>query len=272
MSDQFDQQSRRRFLSAGTVTATALSFGAIGSVTAQENRTENGDDSGDERFREAISTDETYFSGAVFRVVSPPLRDAPVVDDPEVLENYDTRVIEYFNTNDEGYLFVPQDAAIEEGEQFVFDDRLSSPTEDDLAAENLVQVQYRPLTEADLPFEFEQGEDFEILDESGGEGALRPDDFFSRAVFEITSGPQGWLPEDAEQSGLFTDYDTLHANYLGMDNRFLLFAQEGAQTETGQLYVMRDEFELFDPAGNLVAIEFDPVDEESLTFDDEFLR
>ena len=268
MHDQPGRKSRRWFVQAGSVAAAALGLGVAGNTVAQETPTENGDG----QFREAITTGEMYFSGAVFRVVSPPLQDAPVVDNPDVLRNYSVRVIEHFNTTEEGYLFVPQDAQIEEGETYVFDDRLSSPTEDELAIPDLVRVQYRPLTGADLPFELEIQEDFEILDDDGGEAAVRPDNFFPSAPFEITSGPQGWVPQDIEQSGLFTDYNTVHAEYFGTNNRFLFFPQEGAETEPGQLYVMRDESEIFDPAGNLVAAEFDAVDEETLTIDDESLR
>ncbi|WP_238717421.1 hypothetical protein [Natronorubrum halophilum] len=239
---------------------------------AQETPTESDGDGGDGQFQEAITTGETYFSGAVFRVVSPALQDAPVVDNPDVLQNHSVRVIEHFNTNEEGYLFVPPDAQIEEGEQYVFDDRLSSPTEDELAISDLVRVQYRPLTEEDLPFDLETVEDFEILDDSGGEAAVRPDNFFSGAPFEITSGPQGWVPQDIEQSGLFTDYNTVHAEYFGTNNRFLFFPQEEAEMEQGELYVMRDESEIFDPVGNLVAAEFAVVDEESVTIDDDSLR
>ncbi|WP_245742163.1 hypothetical protein [Natrinema salaciae] len=256
-------------MKAGSVTSATLGLGVIGGGVAQETPTEDGDD---ERFRDAITTGETYFSGAIFRVVSPALQDAPVVDDPDVLQNHSVRVIEHFNTNEEGYLFVPEGTRIEEGEQYVFDDRLSSPTEEALAVSDLVRVQYRPLTGDDLPFELETEEDFEILDDGGGEAAVRPDNFFSSAPFEITSGPQGWVPQDIEQSGLFTDYNTVHAEYFGTNNRFLFFPQEGAETQAGELYVMRDEPELFDPAGNLVAAEFDVVDKETLTIDDDSLR
>ena len=246
--------------------SAALGLSSTGIATAQS------DGGGDGRFRPAIAPEDTYFSGAVFRVVSPPLQDVPVSADLDVERTYEARVIEYFNTNDEGYLFVPRDAAIERGEVYVFDDRLSDRPEDELAAQDLSRVQYRPLTEADLPFKLEEDENFEIVEGGGGEAAVRPDDFYSKALFEITSGPQGWVPQDIQQSGLFTGYNTVHARYLGTNQRFLLFAQEGAQTNTGQLYVMRDEAELFGPAGNLVAAEFSPIDEGSLTFDDEFLR
>ncbi|WP_126661291.1 twin-arginine translocation signal domain-containing protein [Haloterrigena salifodinae] len=269
MNDHRGRKSRRWFVKAGSVASAALGLGAIGTAGGQESSSSN-DGSG--QFREAITTGEMYFSGEVFRVVSPPLQDAPVVDNPDVLRNHSVRVIQHFNTNREGYLFVPRDVQIEEGAKYVFDDRLLTPPENELGITDLVRVRYRPLTEADLPFELEINEDFEILDDDGGEAAVRPENFFSSAPFRITSGPQGWVPQDIEQSGLFTDYETVHAEYFGTNDRFLFFPQEGSETEQGELYVLRDESELFDPAGNLVAAEFDAVDEESLRIDDSSLR
>lgn len=274
MTDQSGQESRRQFVKAGTATAAALGFGATGNAAARvtQNETENDDAIGDdEQFRDAIATRDVYYSGAVFRVVSPPLQDAPGTENPDLLRDYSVRVIEHFNTSEEGYLFVPPDHRVEEGQQYVFDDQLYTTDENELNAADLVRVGYRPLTGADLPFDLDEDGGFETL-EGGGEAAVRPDDFFAGALFEITSGPQGWIPDDVDQSGLFTDYNTVHAEYLGTNNRFLLFAQEGATTETDQWYVMRDEFELLDPAGNLVAAEFTPVDKGSFSVDNEILR
>lgn len=275
MSDRLRRGSRRRFVQWGAVTAATLGIGTTGNAAAQADGDDSDDsdeiEDDDEQFRDAIATRGTYFSGAVFRVVSPPLRDAPGRETPDVVRDHEVRVFELFNTNEEGFLFVPPETRIEEGEQYVFDDQLYSSTVNEPVTDELVRVQYRPLTGTDLPFDLEGTGGFETL-EGGGEAAVRPDDFFGGALFEITSGPQGWVPEDAAQSGLFTDYNTVHAEYLGTNDRFLLFAQEGATTETDQLYVLRDEAELFDPAGNLVAAEFDPIDEDSLTIDHDFLR
>ena len=268
MTDTPHCQTRRRVIRTGAATVGAFALGVPGSTTAQES----GDDAADVSFRDAISTRETYFSGAIFRVVSPPLENTPAVQNTEPIRNHSVRVIEYFNTNEEGYLFLPQSAQVERGQVYVFDDRLGPSTRAELPAANLVRVQFRPLGQSDLPFELDEDEDFEYLENGGGEAAVRPDDFYASALFEITSGAQGWFPQDIEQSGLFTDYNTVHARYLGTNQRFLLFAQEAAGTNTGQLYVMRDESEIFDPAGNLVAAEFNPVDENSLTFDEDFLR
>ncbi|AEH37728.1 hypothetical protein [Halopiger xanaduensis] len=280
MTDQSDEESRRRFVKAGTATAAALGLGATGNAAARvtQNETENGNESetdgelGDaEQFRDAIATRGTYYSGAVFRVVSPPLQDAPGRETPDVVRDHEVRVFELFNTNEEGFLFVPPENRIEEGEQYVFDDQLYSATVNEPVTDDLVRVRYRPLTGADLPFDLDEVGGFETAD-GGGEAVVRPDDFFGGALFEITSGPQGWIPDDVEQSGLFTDYNTVHAEYLGTNENFLLFAHEEAATETGQLYVMRDEGELLDPPGNLVAAEFNAVDEDSVSIDDELLR
>lgn len=280
MTDQSGQESRRQFVKTGTVAAAALGFGATANAAARvtQNETENGNESEDdgaigdeEQFRDAIATRDVYYSGSVFRVVSPPLEDAPGTENPDLLQDYDVRVIEHFNTSEEGYLFVPPENRIEEGQQYVFDDQLYNTDENELNVADLVRVGYRPLTDADLPFDLDEAGGFETL-EGGGEAAVRPENFFAGALFEITSGPQGWIPDDVAQSGLFTDYNTVHAEYLGTSHRFLLFVQEGATTETDQWYVMRDEFELLDPAGNLVAAEFNPVDEGSFSFDNEILR
>ncbi|WP_408958771.1 hypothetical protein [Natrinema sp. 74] len=279
MRDTARSETRRRFVRAGATAASALAIGLPGTGSAQNRNTttrqSEGDDSngqGDTRFKEVIATRETFFSGAIFRIVSPPLENAPVVQNPEAVRNYEVRVIEYFNTNEEGYIFVPPNVQVQQGNVYVFDDLLSDRTEREVPSPGLIQVEFRPLERSDLPFELDENEDFEILENGGGEAAVRPDDFYSSALFEITSGAQGWVPQDVEQSGLFTAYNTVHARYLGTNQRFLLFAQEGAQTDTGRLYVMRDESEIFDPAGNLVAAEYSLVDEESLTFDDDFLR
>lgn len=273
MNDSERNASRRRFLTVGAVTAGALPFVA-GRTAAQETSSENGngETDGGSEFRNAIASRDSFYSGAVFRVVSPPLENAPSIEEIDALRNHVAYTIELFNTNEEGLLYVPQDVRLEKGEQYVYDDRLSSPTEQELTVNDFVRVQFRRLTDADLPFEFARPEDFDVLEDSGGEAAVRPDNFYSGAMFRITSGAQGWVPDDVGQSGLFTDYNTVHAEYVGTNHRFLLFAQEAATTETGQTYVMRDEPELFDPAGNLVATEFNTVDEDSITIDDEFLR
>lgn len=264
-------EPRRWFVKAGALTSGALALGLSGGATAQQTETPTDDGvSDDAEYHQALTFNDEFRSGAVFRVLSPELEEQPLTDTEAAIDDWSVRVIEYFNTQEEVYLLLPPAAQVEEGELYVFSDESSRATgiSDD---DNLVRVRYRPLGQEDFPFQLEEGEDFDLLDEGGGEAAVRPANFFSGALFRITSGPQGWVPEDIEESGVFTDYDTVHAEYLGTNDQFRFFPQEDAEIQQGRLYVMWEEFEFVDPAGNTVAAEFDAVDEESLTVDDEFL-
>jgi len=268
MSDQPTNESRRRFVKASALTSGALALGLPGSVTAQQTDTPTGDgQNGD--FRPGVMFSDEYREGAVFRVTSPDLQSMPISADGSNLQNWSVRVVEYFNTNEESYLLLPPDADVTEGDLYVLGDQFT-PFDGAFDDENLIEVDYRPLDQGDFPFDLEE-EDLDIVEEGGGEGALRPNDFYSGALFRVTSGTQGWVPEDVAGSGLFTDYNTVHAEYLGSGERFLFFPQEDAQVQQGRLYVMWDEFEFVDPAGNLVAVNFDLVNEEGLTVDDEYL-
>lgn len=256
-------------MKVGALTSGALALGLSGSAGAQQTETPTETPAGEGDWRSAIMFNDEFHAGAVFRVASPELEGLPQLQNEDALGNRNVRIIEYFNTNEENYLFLPAGAEVEEGDLFVFDETFAPVT--DGVGDGLVQVQYRPLGEDGFPFQLDEGEQFEFGDEGGGEAAVRPSDFFAGALFRITSGPQGWVPEDVGESGLFTDYTTRHASYLGTDDEFLFFPQEGASVETGRLYVMWDEFEFFDPVGDLVATEFDVVNEESVTVDEEFL-
>lgn len=254
-------------MKTSALTSGALGLGLTGNAVAQ-----NGDDEGtDTDFQPALMFSDEFHAGSVFRVTSPELEDPPGGESG--LANYTTQIIEFFNTNQEAYLFVPPDQQVEEGELYVFDDQFTPYTNGDTNVnQNLVQVHYRPLSLEDYPFDLEDQDAFEILeDEGGGEAAIRPPTFFSGALFRITTGPQGWVPHDVEDSGFFTDYNTHHAEFLGTNDPFLFWPQTDADVEVGRLYVMWDEFEFFKPEGNLVATEFDVVNEESLDVDDEFL-
>ncbi|WP_276255480.1 hypothetical protein [Halomontanus rarus] len=269
MSDRSQFRSRRWFVRTGTLLSGALTLGLSGSGGAQETEEMSDlDAQEDPNWREAIMFGDEFYAASIFRVVSPALEDPPTIANSDVIEDWTVRIIEFFNTNEEVYFFVPQDADLNEGELY----RLNNESEIVLNGDDrLLEVQYRPLDIEAFPFDLEEGEDFESADTGGGEGAVRPRNLFTNALFRVTSGPQGWVPDDVEQSGYFTDYNTVHAKYLGTNDEFLFFPQEDAEVEEGALYVMWDEFELFDPAGNLAAIEFNPVDEESLSIDDEFL-
>lgn len=214
---------------------------------------------------------DEFFGGTVFRVASPALENPPATEQQAVPENWTARVIEYFNTNQEVYIFVPPDAKLQAGELYRLGEEYSTATNrDDATGSDLLDIRYRPLDVEDFQFELEEGDQYEFGD-GGGEGAVRPRNFYTNTLFRVTSGPQGWVPDDVAQSGWFTDYNTVHAQYLGTNDSFLFFPQEDPQVEEGGVYVLWEEFEFLDPAGNLVAVEFNQVDEQSITVSEEFL-
>lgn len=271
-SDQFTE-SRRSILKMGALASAGSVLGLSGSVAAQEDDDDsdgaNGNDGDGTNAMDALMFGDEYRPGAVVRIASPPIEQLPRVDtDADVLGNRNVRVVEFANTIEEAYLFVPADAQIEVGDLYVLGEE-GQWFGDDPTGENLVTITVEPLQRED--FTFDVTDEVELLDEGGGEAAVRPENFYAASMFRITSEPLGWLPEDVEESGFFTDYNARHAEYLGVDDEFLFFPQEDAEIEVDGVYVMEDDFELFDPVGNLVAAEFNRVDEESIPWEDEFL-
>lgn len=260
------QSSRRTVLKASGAATVASLLGFSGSAVAQEG----GDGGGQGGMTAWLFNDEVR-PGAVFRVASPELADQPNVNEDvaDVLPSGSTtRIIEYFNTQEEATLLLQSDADVEEGELYQFTETMQFV--EGAGGEGLVRVQFQPVEDEDFPFDLVDSEDVEVLDE-GGEGAIRPRNFSAGSIFRVTSGQQGWVPDDVGQSGYFTDYNTVHAEWLGTDDEFLFFPQEDAEVETDALYTVEQEWELLDPVGNLVAVEFNRVEEDSLSVDDEFL-
>jgi len=259
--------SRRSVLRAGGAATVASLLGLSGSAVAQEGDG-NGADSQDGM--DAWMFNDEARPDTVFRVKSPELEDQPALqgDSGAPLENASVRIVEYFNTNEEVILFVPDGVQVEEGELYQLNEDLQFV--DGGSAEGIVQVQFQPLGDEEFPFDLVDDNDIEILEE-GGEGAIRPRNFSGGSIFRVTSGPQGWVPEDIDESGMFTDYNTRHAEYLGTDDEFLFFPQADAEVETDALYTVQSEWELLDPVGNLTAVEFNRVNEDSIPVDDEYL-
>ena len=259
--------SRRSVLKAGGAATVASLLGVAGSAAAQEG---DGGGTNQDTTSGWMFNDEVR-PGAVFRVKSLPLDERPnIADDAaqSLPQNPTTRVIEYFNTAEEATLILPSDAGVEQGELYQFTENMQFV--EGGAAEGLVQVQFQPLGEQGFPFDLADNNQVEVLDE-GGEGAVRPRNFSGGSIFRVTSGQQGWVPNDVAQSGAFTSYNTRHAQYLGTDDEFLFFPQEDAEVQTDALYTVKSEWELLDPAGNLAAVEFNRVREDSIPIDDQYL-
>lgn len=274
MSDHDDversaRSSRRTVLKASGAATVASLLGFSGSAIAQEGDGDGGGD--DQGGMTAYMFNDEVRPGAVFRVASPELADQPNVNEEvagALPSGSTTRVIEYFNTQEEATLLLAEDASVQEGELYQFTETMQFV--EGASGEGLLRVQFQPVEDEDFPFDLVESDEVEVLDE-GGEGAVRPRNFSAGAVFRVTSGPQGWVPDDVAQSGYFTEYNTHHAEYLGTDDEFLFFPQEDAEVETGAVYTVESEWELLDPVGNLVTVEFNRVEEDSLPVDDEFL-
>ena len=257
--------SRRSILKAGGAATVASLLGLTGSAAAQE-----GDGSGnDTQGMSAWMFNDEVSPGTVFRVQSPALNNIPNVQGNagSVVENATAHVIEYFNSHEQAVLLLPDGVQVEQGTIYQLSENMQMAQGG--SSEGLVQVQFTRLQNQDFQFDLGAG-DVQIVD-GGGEGVVRPRNFSGGSIFRITSEPQGWVPENVQGSGVFTSYNTRHAEYIGADDEFLFFPQEGADVETDALYTVRDEFEFVNPAGNLVTVQFDRVDPESVPVDDEFL-
>lgn len=272
MIDKRDQlsDSRRSVLKTGALASVGSVLGLSGSALAQEgDNTNDTGDGGETNTIDAHMYGDEYRPGALVRIASQPLNQIPRVDNSaDIIENRSARVVEFFNTNEEVYVFVPTDVQVEIDDLYILGEG-GQRTGEGPTGENVVTVSLEALPRED--FAFDVTDEVEIIDGRGGEGAVRPNNFYAASMFRITSEPLDWLPEDVEDSGFFTDYNARHAEYLGVDDQFLFFPQEDAEAEVDAVYVMEDEFELFRPDGNLVAAEFNRVDEQSIPWDDEFL-
>ncbi len=110
----------------------------------------------------------------------------------------------------------------------------------------------------------EPEEDFALVD-GGGKALVRANNFYPGGLFQVTSDVVEWTPrEDVAGSDIFSEYNTRIGEYLGTGEDFEFYPAHEAAVETGGVYVMRDEFDITDPEGNLVTISFDRVDENDL--------
>lgn len=257
------QLSRRTVIEASSAATATTALGLFGATSAHGQTTEADGGGGDGTDAHAWVSIGKFRGGAIIRVESPPIDETPAIEGaggPDI-ERPTGRIVQYFNTGEETLVYLPGSATLEQG-------ALYHLTEDYQLTENgdgrsFVRVGIRRLDNQDLAFDLTD-EDLELVTDSGGEAAIRPRDFSAGALFRLTSAPLGWVPTDVVQSGYFSEYDTRRAQYVGIDDGFLFFPQEAAQVQTDVLYVLHDEFELLNPAGNLVAASFRRVSEESL--------
>jgi len=279
MSDQNESSiapfanSRRSFLRKGALGSgvAALGIGGMGLSSGQEDDgTERPADEAAEGGKALMFNDE-FRPGSQFRVKSPVIErnpDVRGVEQGDIFSEYNTRIIEYLNTDEDVYFFPAQDAEVEQGVVYELRDNFTL-FDDDAADSGVIDVRFEPVDDEDVLFPGEDNrldpqDDYTLLD-GGGKALVQAGDFFAGSLVEITSGVVDWTPGPAVQgSDIFSEYNTRHARYLNTDDEFVVYPAEDAEVERGGIYVIRDEFDITDPEGQLVTADLDRVDESTL--------
>lgn len=281
-------ESRRSFLQKGALAsgAAAVGLGGLGlsrsadPVAGQddnETATPNGTDaSGDAGLQangggKALMFNDEFRPGAQFRVKSPVVEQNPDVmgvQEGDVFSEYNTRVIEYLNTDEEAYFFPAHDAEVEQGAIYELHDNFTL-FDDDAADSGIIDVRFESVGEDDVLFPSEDNqldpqEDFDLV-EGGGKALVQAGDFHPGALIEITTDVVEWTPRpDVQGSDVFSEYNTRHARYLNTNDEFLLYPAEAADVAQGEVYLIQDEFDITDPEGQLVTTDLDRVDGDDL--------
>lgn len=257
------------------LTSGALALGLSGTVAAQETETTTGNGGAQGDGGKALMFNDEFRPGAQFRVVSPVLEQNPDVEGVEqgdIWSEYNTRSIEYLNTNEQVLLFPAHDAEIQQGQVYELESNFSLFA-DNVADEGIISVEFDPVPENDvlIPDDDNQlnpGDDFGIID-GGGKALVQPSNFYPGALVQVASPVINWNPrENVQGSGFLSDYNTRHAEYLNANDEFQLYTAEAGQFEPGATYVIRKEFDITDPEGRLLTVQLDRVNEEDL--DDDF--
>lgn len=245
-SDKTD--SRRTFLKKSALTSGGLLVGLSSTGTGTVAAQDGGGDA-------LMYTDE-YHAEAKFRVTSPVIEEEPSIEGAaEIWNDYNTRMIQYLNTNREVYFFPTEDAEIEEGGVYEFGDNLTLFDPGQLIAVDFDSVDQE---EESYGYEYE-------TEEGGGQALVRSQNFNSGALLEITSEVVEWSPRaDVQGTDLFTEYNTRHATYLNTNDQFPIYPAQDADIEEGNVYEVSDQFEITDAEGNLVTMDLEQVDDSDI--------
>lgn len=260
-------ESRRSFIkkSAFSVGATVglagcsqLNGEGDGDPTGTDTDTDT-DDGDVESAGKALMFNTEFRGGAQFRVVSPVIEQHPDVDgvqEGDFWSDYNTRIIEYLNVDQEVTFFPAHDANIEEGKVYELHDNFSLFS-DDTNDEGVVSVKFTEVNE-EQAFD---ADDWNVVEEGGGKALVRWNDYRPGAVFTIVSDIVDWTPrDDVEGTDVFSGYNTRFAEWLNSQDDFQIYVAQDASVESGVNYRMTDEFDVTDPEGNLVTVDLDQVE------------
>lgn len=245
-----ETDSRRTFLKKSAVTSGALLVGVSSADTVAAQ-----DGGGD-----ALMFTDEFYAEAQFRVISPVLNEDPSIEGfSEIWNDYNTWMIEYLNTNEEVYLFPTEDAEISEGNVYQFGDNFSLFDPGELIAADFDSLGDEfggaPYSEYDTA-------------DGGGQALLRANNLNTGSLLEITSEVVEWSPrQDVQGTDIFTEYNTRHAMYLNTNDEFTIYPAQDADVEEGNIYEVSDQFEITDAEGNLVTVDLQQVDSDTLDED-----
>ncbi|WP_135365282.1 hypothetical protein [Halosimplex halophilum] len=233
----------------------------FGDGTDTDDETEtDGDDAveGGGNGGKALMFADAFRGGAQFRVTSPVIEQQPEVEgveDGAVWSDYNTRVVEYVNTEEDVLFFPAHDAEITEGRVYELHDNFTWLS-DDAGDQGVVDVRF---TELDQERVFDP-DDVNVFDEGGGKALVRWSNYRPGAILEITSEVVEWTPrDDVAGSDIFSDYNTRFARWIN-GGTFQIYPAGDASVEEGQAYRMTSEFDVTDPEGNLVTTDLERVE------------
>jgi len=206
----------------------------------------------------ALMFADEFRGGAQFRVTSPVIEHQPEVEgveDGSVWSDYNTRVVEYVNTQEDVLFFPAEDAEITEGRVYELHDNFTWLS-DDAGDQGVVDVKFTDVGQEQI---FDPS-DANVFDEGGGKALVRWGNYRPGAILRITSGVVEWTPrDDVAGSDVFSEYNTRFARWIGGGN-FQIYPAGDASIEQGRAYRMTPEFDVTDPEGNLVTTELERVE------------
>lgn len=283
-----ESDARRSFMKKGVLASGGLALGLSGLVSGQEGNstTQEGNSTSTQEETptatpageggnggKALMFNDEFRPGAQFRVTSPVLEQNPDVEgvqEGDIWSEYNTRTIQYLNTNEQVTFFPAHDAEVQQGNVYELHNEFSLFA-DEMADEGVMSVSFEPVGEDDVLFpgdgQLDPVDDYEVI-EGGGKALVQLSNYFPGSLLRITSDVENWVPgPNVQGSDIFSEYNSRFAEYLNTNDEFLIYPAQDANISTDAVYVVRDEFDITDPEGRLVTVDLDRVNENDLPDD-----
>ena len=256
-------RSRRELLRTGGLVSGGILLAGCGGRDDGPGGSEGTVDSVDQDVvGKAFMFNDEYRPGAQFRVVSGVVDATPDVEgiqDQDVWEGANTRIIEYLNTGERVSLFPIRQADIEQGQVYELSTRTMGLFDRE---EGIVSIEYELPDEQEPPGT--TGNGVETI-EGGGTALVRSNNFHPGALFRVVSDVVQWQPPGAVQgSETNAEYNTRYGEYLNASDEFLFYPANSASIERGAVYRMQEKFDGINSVGALIRVRFDRVDEASV--------